>query len=157
MAGTALSGRHPDPNSERTRKGGRDFVVLPVTGYDGGAPAWPLPDTESIELGLAEQTIWEELWRTPQAFAWAQPGEQWRLRQVALYARTLARCETFDAPAGLLAQLERMGDRIGLSKPGLALNGWSLTVAEKASPTPAAAANLMVRRGSARDRLTRVK
>ena len=69
-----------------------------------------------------------DLWRTPQAAAWAR--EPWRHRTVALWVRTSVRCEEPDAGAALLAQVHRFADQIGLTPAGLKENGWAIAAAD---------------------------
>ncbi len=81
------------------------------------------------------------------------PSESWRTPVVAMYVRTLVRCEDPEAPAALLGQLHRFADQIGMTTAGLAEMGWAVArdeVAEKAAERSRAS----VRPSSARDRLT---
>lgn len=115
------SGPQSDPSSGRSERRGIIFTALPAEGYDGEPPVFPLPDASERELD-----VWATAWRTPQACAWAQPSERWRVRTVALWARTTVRCEAGDAPATLLGQLHRFADQIGLTPAGLKENGWAV-------------------------------
>ena len=81
------------------------------------------------------------------------PSQAWRQRTVALWVRTVVRCEEPDAPASLLGQLHRFADQIGMTTAGLAEMGWAVAVdvvAEKREDNEAAAPV----RQSARDRLS---
>src|SRR5690554_2948267 len=144
------SGPTADPNSIRSDRRGYSLTALPSQGYDGPAPAFPLPSPSDREL-----EVWDSLWRTPQACAWSMPSESWRTPVVAMYARTLVRCEDPEAPASLLAQLHRFADQIGMTTAGLAEMGWAVArneVAEKAAEKSAPA----TRPASSRDRLKAV-
>lgn len=144
------SGPTADPNSIRSARRGYSLTALPAEGYDGPAPTFPLPSPSDREL-----EVWDSLWRTPQACAWSMPSESWRTPVVAMYARTLVRCEDPEAPASLLAQLHRFADQIGMTTAGLAEMGWAVArneVAEKAAERPAPA----TRPASSRDRLKAV-
>ena len=104
---------------------GLRLSALPAEGYQGKPPRWPLtrPTTR-------ERAVWRQLWKTPQACAWALPSESWRQITVAMYVRTLVRCEDPEAPASLLAQLHRFADQIGLTTAGLSEMGWKVAVDE---------------------------
>lgn len=111
------SGPPADPNSLRSDKRGLTFRHLPPEGYDGDVPRWPLP-----ELSEREDEVWQSLWRTPQAAAWAD--EPWRWHTIALYARWLIRMEDREASAALGNVVVRYGDQIGMTPAGLRDNGW---------------------------------
>lgn len=115
------SGRVVSPTSEA----GLSLSALPSEGYKGRAPRWPLS-----EASYREKSVWRALWKTPQACAWALPSERWRTITVALYCRTLVRCEDPEAPASLLAQLHRFADQIGMTTAGLSEMGWKVAVDE---------------------------
>ncbi|MFW6091099.1 MAG: hypothetical protein ACODAF_04440 [Actinomycetota bacterium] len=113
------SGPAPDPRSGRSERRRIGFRLLPPEGYQGRAPRFPLPNA-----GNRERRVWRELWKTPQACAWAE--EPWRWRTIAMYVRWSVRAEAEDAPAATAVHAERLADRIGLSKPGLRENGWEI-------------------------------
>lgn len=144
------SGPSPSETSARSDRRGFKLTALPAEGYDGPAPVFPLADPSEREL-----EVWADLWRTPQACAWSMPSESWRVRTVALYTRTVVRCEAPDAGAALLAQLHRFADQIGMTTAGLAEMGWKVAVDEvgaKAAEKAAKAATPA--RKSSRDRLS---
>lgn len=120
------SGPRPDPRSERSDSRGLAFTSLPAEGHRGYVPVFPLPD-----VSAREEELWKRLWKTPQAAAWAR--EKWRQHTVAMYVRVSVRAEDPDAPAGVLAQLHRFADQIGMTPAGLKENGWIIeTKAESA-------------------------
>lgn len=119
------SGPKADPTSGRSDRRGYKLTALPAQGYDGPMPDWPLSEASERELD-----VWADLWRTPQACAWSMPSESWRIRSVAMYCRTLVRCEEPDAGAALLGQLHRFADQVGMTTAGLAEMGWSVAVDE---------------------------
>ena len=140
------SGPTADPSSGRSDRRGFSLTALPAEGYAGEAPEFPLPSASEREL-----EVWADAWRSPQACAWSMPSESWRIRTVALWVRTVVRCEEPEAPASLLSQLHRFADQIGMTTAGLAEMGWKVAVDETAAkrvdsapPTPS--------RASARDR-----
>ena len=121
------SGPPANVRSGRSDRRGYSLKALPASGWTGDVPAWPLPTVTD-----REKEVWADAWRTPQAWAWAQPSEQWRQRTVALWVRLSVRCEAEDAPASLLAQLHRFADQIGMTTAGLAEMGWRVTTDELA-------------------------
>ena len=139
------SGPTADPNSGRSDRRDYSLTALPASGYDGPVPDWPL--TAQTDR---ESEVWVSAWRTPQAWAWSQPSERWRIRTVAMWVRLSVRCEDPEAGAALLGQLHRFADQIGMTTAGLAEMGWKVAtdeVAEKrgeSKPEPA--------RSSSRDR-----
>lgn len=120
------SGPRPDPNSERSEQ--RKFVLsaLPVEGYTDTVPDFPIPDDFGDQtMRERELTIWQESWATPQACAWSM--EPWRHRIIAQYCRMAALVELSPDPGpGLIAQLHRYRDQIGLTPAGLVENGWKI-------------------------------
>jgi hypothetical protein len=111
------SGPQPDPGSLRSSKRGLAFRSLPIDGYGGGAPDWPLPDQSDREA-----VVWERVWRSPQADAWAD--EPWRWHTVAMYVRWLVRMEDSEASAALGNVVVRFADQVGMTPAGLRENGW---------------------------------
>jgi hypothetical protein len=166
--GHARSGPPPDPNSARSDARGINFTALPANGYDGEVPDYPLPkrviwnewfegsgrDREKRrerDDGATEGTwereleLWAWLWSTPQACAWAQASERWRLHTIAMYVRTFVICESAEATAADKGSLHRFADDIGMTPAGLRVNGWTIASdevaarrSEAASPEPAA-------------------
>jgi len=159
------SGPPPDPNSARSDARGIKFTALPASGFGGQAPEFPLPkrviintwtegsgrdrekrserdDGATAATWERELELWAWLWTTPQACAWAQPSEAWRLHTIAMYVRTFVICEGSDATAADKGSLHRFADDIGMSPAGLRGNGWQIAVdelggkrAEKSEPT----------------------
>lgn len=113
------SGPQPDPRSGKSESKGLAFTSLPAEGHRGYVPVFPLPD-----VSAREEELWKRLWKTPQATAWAR--EKWRHHAVAMYVRVSVRAEDPDAPAGVLAQLHRFADQIGMTPAGLKENGWQI-------------------------------
>ncbi len=156
------SGSQPDPTSARSDRRGLSFTALPAHGYDGTAPAWPLPrrcawvtyvedgakmreldEGETAAIAERESELWVWAWRTPQAWAWAQPSESWRLHTIAMWVRTYVLCESSEASAADKGSLHRFADQIGLTPAGLKENGWAIAkdevaakAAERAEPRP---------------------
>lgn len=167
------SGPQADPTSLRSAERGIVLTALPAEGNKGRAPAFPLPKINRFRIEMyegggkakapdakastafrkRELEVWREVWRTPQACAWAQ--ESWRWPTIAEFCRlkTIVELEP-DANAALVAQLHRFRDQIGLTPAGLKENGWAIArdqLAEKRgarSTKPAAK-----KAASARDRM----
>lgn len=128
------SGPPKDPNSERSDRAGVLFQALPARGFDGPVPVFPLPGATGREA-----EVWESVWRTPQAWAWAQPGMEWLHRTVAMWVRVSVRCEDAEAGPTLLAQVHRFADQIGMTTAGLQALGWTIArdeLAERRSGRP---------------------
>jgi hypothetical protein len=123
------------------------FTALPSEGYTGDAPEFPLPkrtvwnewyegsgrsrekhreldDGATEGVWERELELWEWLWTTPQAEAWAR--ETWRLPTIAMYVRTFVICEGPEATAADKGALHRFADQIGLTPAGLKENGWQI-------------------------------
>ena len=149
MPGTKSSGRRPDADSARSQERGYRLDALPPGGFDGAPPVWPLPLATSyfvpevdtygenpfVLQEAREAQVWADLWRTPQAAAWAQPSEQWRIPTIALYVRIFVQCERPDTKPALVTQLNRLADQIGLTPNGLANLGWKIAEPSNAKTT----------------------
>lgn len=112
---------------------------LPMGGYTGRAPAFPLPkisrgvDSEGRPNRAAadsfrkrEMEIWREVWKTPQAAAWSI--DPWRWPTVAEFCRIKAAVELDpDSNAALLSRLREYRNEIGLSPDGMKANGWAIS------------------------------
>lgn len=141
------SGPAPDPNAlRRDRKDDAAWVTLPAGGFDGLVPEFPLPravqfDThfedgkkvtepdpgETFAVWEAEQDLWAELWRKPQAVMWSRLGMEF---EVAAYVRAFLESVRADASAGLKTAVLRMAGEIGLSLPGMHSLRWKFSVDE---------------------------
>ncbi len=124
--GHGRSGPPPDPKSERSERRGIRFDALPVEGYAGDAPDFPLPAPSAREL-----EIWRWAWSTPQACAWAR--QPWRNRTIAMWVRWSVRMEEPNAGASLGNVVVRLADQIGMTPAGLKDNGWRIAVDEVAA------------------------
>jgi hypothetical protein len=140
------SGPPQDPKSGRSERRGLQFTRLPVEGHDGEVPAFPLPRMQRTKVEVVDGTkktvldkatteryrrrelaIWEEVWRSPQAAAWARPKWAYLHQTVAEFCRLKAVVEASpDANAALVAQLHRYRDQIGLTKAGMREHGWDI-------------------------------
>lgn len=140
----AISGPAKSPTSGRSDRAGVQFTALPAEGYAGEPPVFPLPPAvviyesfvqgegkvREVDEGASasrrerEAVLWEWVWSTPQAAAWAL--EPWRWHSVAMWVRTAALCESADATAADKNSLHRFAEDIGLSVAGMVRNGWVL-------------------------------
>ena len=119
------SGPAPDPSSGRSEKRKYLLTALPVDGYSGPVPKFPLPADGDVKRAAREKALWRDAWRSPLACAWSM--EAWRTRIVAQYCRVAAVVELDpSASAALVAQLHRFRDQLGLTPAGLRDNGWRI-------------------------------
>jgi hypothetical protein len=116
----ARSGPAPDPNAlRRDRAGDAAWTVLPVEGFKGDVPEFPLSDALGVEVEL-----WLKLWSKPQAFMWAKLGLEF---EVAAYVRAFIESVEAGASAGLKTAVLRMGAELGLSLPGMHSLRWKFS------------------------------
>jgi hypothetical protein len=112
-----MPGPAPSPHPRRSNPR-PDVVVLPVEGFSGELPAWPLSRQTK-----AEAQAWPALWRTPQAAAWAQMQ---LTRTVARYVRALVKAERPGAAAFLLSEVRQLEDRLGLTPMAMLRLRWEI-------------------------------
>jgi hypothetical protein len=120
----------------------KDWTVLPAAGRAGPTPDWPLTRSTA-----RERTLWERMWRRPQAIMWEQLGV---FDEVALHVRTLALAERPKAPIDARRLIAQQANSLGLTIPGLHASRW-IIAADAEAPRPQAARE--VDATSARDRL----
>lgn len=138
----ARSGPAPDPNAlRRDRKDDAAWVSLPVEGFAGEVPAFPLADAL-----VSETALWVELWAKPQAVMWDRLGLKW---QVAAYVRAFIESVQEKATSGLKTAVLRMEAELGLSTVGMGQLRWKIAADEVAERREEAKPE----RTSARDRL----
>lgn len=121
----------PLPNENRVRRNGTPgFLQLPIEGYQGAIPNFPLDDATMDELG-----IWADLWRTPQATMWIRLGRG-MVRIIARYVRNLTILEADRhatvAVAHLNGECRQIEDRLGLSPKAMATLRWEVPADELA-------------------------
>lgn len=109
---------------------GREFVALPVDGWDGEPPSWPFEPLDQPELDM-----WARLWRKPQALMWDRLGLG---DQVALYVRSYLEAAQPEASAGIRTAVLRMETELGISVAGMRQNGWDIEAPTTAGSKPAA-------------------
>lgn len=93
-------------------------MQLPSEGFQGEVPLWPLS-----RQGAAEQRAWADLWRLPQAAAWAHLQ---LARTLARYVRALVKAERPGAPAFLLSEVRQLEDRLGLTPMSMLRLRWEI-------------------------------
>lgn len=132
-------GRMPVANPRRTNARPNGGVVsLPAEGYRGRMPDWPLPTVRkrgqdadrADELVEAELALWAELWRTPQAAAWATMGTG-LVREVATYCRWQVKGESGDLDATKEARYR--ADKLGLTPKSMRTLLWQIVGDELAA------------------------
>lgn len=141
------SGPAADPNSGRSERRGFKLTALPSEGYRGDVPEFPLPDVSDREL-----TVWESLWRTPQACAWSM--QSWRWLNVADLVRLQVRGEAHDAPVNIATVVRQLRADLGLTPAGLKENGWAIASDEVAAKRDEMARAGAPVRKSSRERLS---
>lgn len=125
-----MPGPAPNPNARR-RNARPNYTQLPAGGYRGDTPKWPLPEPTEREM-----QAWDELWRTPQAAAWAQME---LARPVARYVRALAVAEEHGATAFMLSEVRQLEATLGLTPMAMLRLRWEVVTDELAEQrTPAA-------------------
>lgn len=141
------SGPAADPNSFRSEAKGLVLTALPSEGFQGEVPEFP----GHVEADAFARTmaVWESLWRTPQAAAWAV--QSWRWAHVADLARLMVLAEDPKTPVGVFTHLRQARADLGLTPAGLVENGWKIAADEVAERREEA--NAPAARRSARDRL----
>lgn len=102
---------------------------------------------ENVEA--VEKQLWAELWKTPQAVAWARLGYT---REVAQYCRFKVYAEWGDMDAA--KESRQMSDRLGLSPLAMLRLQWQISDDVPAAPAARAGKDAAVTDiGSRRDRL----
>jgi hypothetical protein len=104
--------------------------------YEDKHPVRSPDEPATVAVAEREAELWEWAWRTPQAVAWSQPSESWRMQTIAMWVRTAVLCESSDATAADKNSLHRFADQIGLTPAGLRENGWAVAtdqLAERAA------------------------
>lgn len=153
-----MPGPAPKPADERARRNKAPVAMrLPAAGRAGEAPGWPVGYNPSTRA----DSVWAELWSTPQAVAWEQSG--WT-RVVARYVYLLESSERdlddiedpkvyaamLSAQTKLMPELRQLEDRLGLNPLALLRLQWVIDgdqVAAKREEHEAAAAESRGSRG----------
>ena len=142
----ARSGPPKDPNSKRSERQGiaatdTGAVVLPLEGYTGPIPTFPLPKKTTRVVAL-----WKKVWRFPQAAAWAT--QPWQHLTIAHYCLWAVKAEQPDATPSAMNQVLRLADAIGLTPNGLLMNGWKIadSIEKKEEAEPVASPSPPTRR-----------
>jgi hypothetical protein len=165
------SGTAPDPLAlRRDRAGDATWTTLPLEGFKGDVPEFPLAkilvydiywadkqrvkefDADATDaLHEAELALWADLWSKPQAFMWSKLSLKY---EVAAYVRAFLESTSADSNSGLKTAALRMGAEIGLSLPGMHSLRWKFSedeITARRAVAPVAAPRL-----SARDRLAAI-
>lgn len=117
-------GRPPKNPEDRVRRNAAPgTIALPVEGYTGDIPFFPMvrPTTREIEL-------WNFHWQLPQATMWVRQG---LIFVIARYIRCLALIEEDQAMTVALShihsEVRQIEDRLGLSSLALVRLRWEVT------------------------------
>ena len=129
----AHSGPKPDLDAYARLRDKSDWIYLPAES-NMDAPDWPLTkhcnvthgkgeDAEHEDLHWRELQLWDQLWQKGQAIMWAIDGLEF---QVAMYCRAFTKAEaTMDiTSSGMLAEIRRQEEGLGLNTSGLLRNKW---------------------------------
>lgn len=152
------SGPSADPSSLRQAGAkGKDWITLPAEGFQGEIPAFPLEKIPVYDIFFedkkrvkvfdpaateakwdAEVSLWEALWRKPQAVMWDKLALHF---EVAAYVRAFIRANGPDGNASDRGVAIRMAAEIGLSLPGMHGFGWKFSEDELAVKRAASVAD----------------
>lgn len=103
MAGPAPK----DASQRRRRNSSQAERILPIGGWKGKPPAWPMS-------GVSEPPAWKVLWAKPQAAIWAGQGYDDVVALLARITHEIATSESLPSPA-LITTKTALEDRLGLS------------------------------------------
>lgn len=118
----------PKPDAARRRKNPLPpELQLPAAGRMAPAPEWPVGVTSRKPAG-ALLSIWEDLWKRPQAVAWE--GLHLDLT-VARYARLLQLSLKADATKSFAGEVRQLEDRLGLNGPSMQRLRWVIVQPER--------------------------
>lgn len=132
-------GRPPKPEDQlrRPRTAMPGTIQLPMAGYQGEIPYFPLPRPTNREIEL-----WNFHWQLPQAYEWVRSGAIYPL---ARYVRFFCMIEDGDsmsvAASHVLSELRQLEDRFGLSPLALARLKWEITPEQTDAMVAATAAS----------------
>lgn len=144
------SGPAPDPSALRRERDAGEWTILPAEGRIGATPEWPLEGQTD-----REGSLWDLLWRKPQALMWERYGQE---LEVALYVRRLAEAEELEAKVTLNTLVRQMADSLGLTTPGMRANRWRIDAGDQAQqPAPATSRRATRARPPTRERFKVVR
>lgn len=116
------------PEGTRVRRHTNTFDSLPMNGYEGPIPDWPLLVATEFELER-----WERLWRTAQASQWVRMHIEFTVaRYVRLVLTVEADTKNNLATAQTLNTVTSLEDRLGLSPKALQNLSWKIASDEVA-------------------------
>lgn len=143
MAGLT-QGRPPKAAEDRIRRNATPGMIqLPMEGYQGDIPFFPLPIPTPRELEL-----WNFHWQLPQAYEWVRSGAIYPLARYVRFFCIVEDGESMSvAAAHILSELRQLEDRFGLSPLALARLRWEITPDQvEATKTATQQSNQTVRR-----------
>lgn len=118
-----------DPASRRRRNASPSAArVLPVEGYQGPVPEWPMG-----RCVKSVARVWEQLWRKPQATAWVDLGYEF---SVARLAQLMVAAMKPNAPTQVLSEVRQIEDRLGLNPAAMQRLRWEVEDPGQADVVP---------------------
>jgi hypothetical protein len=108
------SGPAPDPLALRRERDKGEWTRLPKAGCQQDIPEWP---AEFGEPNMRELSLWNRLWRTPQAVIWHRDGV---IDMVVVYIRALLQSASPKAGPGILASFRQYSEVLLLTSGSLA-------------------------------------
>jgi hypothetical protein len=119
--GHARSGPPPVEGSRTSDRRGISLTALPPAGYDGEVPDL----LKYLPTATARhRSIWNQVWTTPQACAWAE--QPWLWPTVASLVMAQVSSEAEGAPVSALDGVRKLRDDLGLSYVGMGRLGWKI-------------------------------
>lgn len=135
MAGMGPPPKRPEDRIRRNATPG--MIQLPLEGYQGDIPFFPLPTPTPRELEL-----WNFLWQLPQAYEWVRSGSIYPLgRYVRFFVMAEDGASISVAQAHILSEIRQLEDRFGLSPLALLRLRWEITPAQEDAMKAATTAN----------------
>lgn len=112
------------PDQRRRRNATVPMLQLPLEGYSGPTPKWPIGTPSPDELKR-----WKALWNHPVAIVWHQQQMEF---VVARYVRDCLRVEKIGSSAVLKAEVRQQEDRLGLNPLAMMRLRWEVAQDELA-------------------------
>lgn len=116
-------GPAPKPPEQRARRNKPPTanMTLPVEGYMGDVPDWPVGTQAFSDT---QEDMWQTLWRTPQAYAWSTMGDGVKY-EVAEYIRFMT-----EDVQNAAQERRQLSDRLGLNPLAMRRLGWEMAKSE---------------------------
>lgn len=102
-----------DPMALKREYDRREWTRLPKSGCTLDVPEWPV---EFPAPDVAELSLWNRLWKSPQAIVWHNDG---LYDIVAIYTRVMIQCADPRVQVGLITQFRQLSEQLLLTTPSL--------------------------------------